>query len=225
MVKMENVGGIVDVFKEIEARTEGKRVKKGDEGEQLKALFTPENVKKLGSVAYYDILTRNWDRFDLEAGPQNNINMKEATRGVIGLDNINSAPSSHLSEIGNRWKKELDEMVRFRGKRAIIDYAYMSLEKFIKGYGPGLVEEWDKDDITKAELAVKFVEGFEEARNKASNVVTGWQNGIKLWKAAIIGRSRTPSQNAVMKAKEVIFTRQKIVEGSSFEEAQALITR
>ncbi len=220
MVKMEDVGGVVDVAKEIREREQGGEVKTGDEGEQLKALFTPENVKKLGSVAYYDILTRNWDRFQLENGPVNNINMREATNGVMGLDNINSAPGSHLSERGDQWVGELAEMERFRERQNVIDYGYLSLDKFAQDYGGALVEEWNVDEITKANLALQFAAGFEEAKGKASNVAMGWQLAIRNWKR---GQRGDASENAVMKAKEVIFTRQAVADGLDFGFAQRML--
>lgn len=229
MVKMENVGNLVDIRNEIyKLRKErnlkkGDKLKKGSEGEHLKALFSPENIKKLGSVAYYDILTRNWDRFNVERGPKNNIHITEATGEVIALDNINSSPAgSHLSEKGDQWIGELEEMEQFRDKGAIMEYAYMSLDKFASSGMGWAVEGWELKGRKKKKLAKKFTQGFVEARAKASDVVMGWQEEIKISKKFRLDR-RAKKRADVIKAKEVIFTRQKIVEGFSPEEVREIL--
>lgn len=136
----------------------------------LDQILTPQKCVRYGEMAYFDLLTRNFDRFDL--GGQlaaKNIDFDVANQNAVPLDNV----YAYTSLTGpNSVTTELAEMDQVNNANRAT-YARNAIRSLIAASGRPFNMIGAGRIIATAER--KFVEGIIAAEGRAVNVVNQWQ--------------------------------------------------
>lgn len=134
------------------------------------ALALDENkCFRYGQMAYYDVLTRNYDRFCEDGHIMNNLDFNAGYTEVVPLDNI----FFQANLDNNDWQEQLNEMNIIRGNKQRLDYAATALTDIKNAAGLNKLSP-----TTFEERVISFKKGIDDAEQRASNVIRQWRGDL-----------------------------------------------
>ncbi|MEO0455924.1 MAG: hypothetical protein AAF152_04980, partial [Cyanobacteria bacterium P01_A01_bin.114] len=125
---------------------------------------------RYGQMAYYDLLTKNYDRFLQNGHIGNNLDFDANYNEAVPLDNIYFSTSL----VNNNWQNELSEMDIIK-KSNRLNYAAIALTDIKNASGINM------DRATFETRVVAMKRGIDDAEHRALNT-------IRIWKRASAGR-------------------------------------
>ena len=163
----------------------------GQYDQPLSRVLDNHKCKRYGQMAFYDLLTRNYDRFLPEGGIVNNLDFDENYDEAVPLDNIYFSTTL----VNNNWQSQLDEMDNINKKNRL-NYAAAAL---------GDIRDASGITIDQLEFELKIIEfkkGMNDAEARAKNTISQWRRVLRFG-----GGSRNAGLVDKQEAQKVLIAR------------------